>query len=178
MTVNPCNESYYLATFRISISWSMELQDHLFTRIGISILIKTSLWHPCYNYKMERSVLVLHSTVCLPTCAFGSLRWRHNGHDIASNHQPHGCLLNRLFRRRSRKRSKLRVTGLCVGNSPGTGEFPAQMASNAENVPIWLPHHDVCVFLYRCSLCLHSNSGFVKWLETWHTPSWCWEEEQ
>ena len=35
-----------------------------------------------------------------------------------SNHQPHGCLLNRLFRRRSKKTSKLRVTGLCVGNSP------------------------------------------------------------
>ena len=35
--------------------------------------------------------------------------------------------------RRSKKTSKLRVTGLCVGNSPVTGEFPAQMASNAEN---------------------------------------------
>ena len=35
-----------------------------------------------------------------------------------------------------RKTSKLRVTGLCVGNSPGTGEFPAQMASNVENVSI------------------------------------------
>ena len=32
---------------------------------------------------------------------------------------------------------RLRVTGLCVGNSPGTGELPAQMASNAENVSIW-----------------------------------------
>ena len=28
---------------------------------------------------------------------------------------------------------KLRVTGLCAGNSPVTGEFPAQMASNAGN---------------------------------------------
>ena len=53
-----------------------------------------------------------------------------------SNHQPHHCLLNRLFRRRSKKTSKLRVTGLCVGNSPQTGEFPAQMASDAENVSI------------------------------------------
>ena len=35
------------------------------------------------------------------------------------NHQPHGCLLSRLFRRRSKKTSKHRVTGLCVGNSPG-----------------------------------------------------------
>ena len=35
-----------------------------------------------------------------------------------------------------RKHQKLRVTGLCAGNSPGTGEFPAQMTSNAENVSI------------------------------------------
>ena len=35
-----------------------------------------------------------------------------------------------------------RVTGLCVGNSPVTGEFPAQMASTAENVSIWWRHHD------------------------------------
>ena len=41
----------------------------------------------------------------------------------------------------SKKRPKLRVTGLCAGNSPVTGEFPAQMASNAENVSIWWRHH-------------------------------------
>ena len=70
-----------------------------------------------------------------------SLHWRHNGHDGVSNHQPRDCLLNRLFRRRSKKVSKLRVTGLCEGNSPVTGEFPAQRASNAENVTIWWRHH-------------------------------------
>ena len=40
-------------------------------------------------------------------------------------------------RHRSKKTSKLRVTDLCVGNSPVTGEFPAQKASNAENVSIY-----------------------------------------
>ena len=69
------------------------------------------------------------------------LEWRHNGHDSVSNPQPHDCLLNRLFWHRSKKTSKFRVTGLCVGNSPGTGEFPAQMASYAENVSIWWRHH-------------------------------------
>ena len=39
------------------------------------------------------------------------------------------------------KTSKLRVTGFCAGNSPGTGEFPAHMASYAENVSIWWRHH-------------------------------------
>ena len=50
---------------------------------------------------------------------FNSLHWRHDRYDGVSNHQPHGCLLNRLFRRRSKKTSKLRATGLCAGNSPG-----------------------------------------------------------
>ena len=45
------------------------------------------------------------------------------------------------FRRRSKKTSKLRVTGLCAGNSPLTGEFPTQKAINAENVSIWWRHH-------------------------------------
>ena len=72
-----------------------------------------------------------------------SLQWRHNGRDSVSNHQPHDCLLNRLLRRRSKKTSKLRVTGLGAGNSPGTGEFPAQLASNAENASIWWRHHDI-----------------------------------
>ena len=59
------------------------------------------------------------------------LQWLHNGCESVSNHQPRDCSLNRLFRRRSRKTPKLRVTGLCEWNSPGTREFPAQMASNA-----------------------------------------------
>ena len=77
-----------------------------------------------------------------------SLHWRHNGHDGISNHQPHHCLLNRLFGRRSKKTSKLRVTGLCAGNSPGTVEFPAHMASNAENVSIWWRHHVRPLYAY------------------------------
>ena len=56
---------------------------------------------------------------------------------MASNHQSLHCLLNRLLWRRSKKTLKLHVTGLCGENSPVTGEFPAQEANNAENVPIW-----------------------------------------
>ena len=71
------------------------------------------------------------------------LQWRHNGRDGVSNHQPHDCLLNRLFRHRSKKTSKLHVTGLCEGNSPVTGEFPAPMTSNAEDFSIWWRHYVV-----------------------------------
>ena len=75
------------------------------------------------------------------TETFQSLQWRHNGLDGFSNHQPHHCLLSRLFGRRSKKTSKLHVTALCAGNSPVTGEFPAQRASYAENVSISWRHH-------------------------------------
>ena len=57
-------------------------------------------------------------------CCCSALHWRHNDHDGVSNHQPHDCLLNRLFKRRSKKTSKLRVTGLCVGKSPGPMNSP------------------------------------------------------
>ena len=78
-------------------------------------------------------------------CLQPALQWRHNGRDGVSNHQLHDCLLNRLFRRRSKKTPKLRVTGLCVGNSPVIGEFPAQKASNAENVSIRWRHHEIFI---------------------------------
>ena len=100
-----------------------------------------------------------------------ALHWRHNGHDGVSNHQPHDCLLNRLFRRKSKKTSKLRVTGLCEENSPGTGEFPAQRASNGENVSIWWRHHGTVTWYYTET---HRPAGFVEELrpchEMWFSP--------
>ena len=84
-------------------------------------------WGPAVMFKMGNSTLL----------------WRHNEPDGVSNHQPHDCWLNRLFSQRSKKTSTFRVTGLCAGKSPETGEFPAQMASNAENVSIWWRHHEV-----------------------------------
>ena len=70
-----------------------------------------------------------------------SLQWRNNGRDGVSNQQPYHCLLTCLFRSRSKEISKLSVTGLCAGNSPVTVEFPAKLASNAENDSIRWRHH-------------------------------------
>ena len=89
-----------------------------------------------------------------------SSQWRFNERDGVSNHQPHQCLLNRLFRCRSQKTSKLRVTGLCEGNSPVTGEFPSQRASNAENVSIWWRHHDDGISVSVATY----NGNFPQWL--------------
>ena len=55
-----------------------------------------------------------------------SLQWCHNECDGVSNYRRFLCLLNCLFRRRSKKTSKLHMTGLCEGNSLVTGEFPAK----------------------------------------------------
>ena len=107
------------------------------------------LWRHCMNNNgcnhrrqfIENCVHTYIAGWCTTFCSIAyigyqqwSLWWRHNGSDGISNHQPYDCLLNRLFGRRSKKTSKLRVTGLCVENSPGTDEFPAQMASNAKSV--------------------------------------------
>ena len=90
----------------------------------------------------------IHFDICC------SLQWRYNGRVGVSNHQPHGCLLNRLFGRRKEKTSTLRDDGLCAGNSPVTGEFPAQMASNAENVSVWYHH---IVLLLRKAIMYATN---------------------
>ena len=95
-------------------------------------------------------------------CILGSLQWRHNGRDGVTNHQPLDCLLNCLFRRRSKNTSKLCVTGLCEWNSPVMGEFPSQRASNAENVSIWWRHHGVGI-LNAESVPQSRDYGDVTW---------------
>ena len=100
------------------------------------------------------------------------LQWRLNGHDGVSNHKPRHCLLNCLFSHTSKKTSKLRVTGLCVGNSPVTGEFPAQRASNAENVSIWWRQHRLNWSLQTMAT-LHYNCehmGLINMICSKQTP--------
>ena len=96
-------------------------------------------------------------------CCWQPLRWRHNERDGVSNHQPNDCLRNHIFRRRSKKTLKLSVTGLCAGNSPVTGEFPAQMASIAENVSIWWRHHEL-TFVY-----IYWFVSFQQWTDEYLT---------
>ena len=80
-----------------------------------------------------------------------TLRWRHNDHAGVSNHQPRDCLLNRLFRRRSKKTSKLRVTGLCVGNSPGPVNSPHKGPVTRKMFPFDDVIMKNCVTLYNCT---------------------------
>ena len=101
---------------------------------------------------------------------YHSILWRHNGCDGVSNHQPRHCLLNHLFRRRSNKTTKPRVIGLYAGNSPVTGEFPTQMASNTKNDSIWWRHHVInwrrssyiAVCAYQLIYCCCTSSPDIR----------------
>ena len=100
-----------------------------------------------------------------------ALQGSYNGRDGVWNHKPRDCFLWRLIRRRSKKTSKLRVTGHCVGNSPVTGEFPAQNASNAENASIrWRHHVSSCdlpsVIRYHYSSPIGGSQGDVSSSQT------------
>ena len=80
-----------------------------------------------------------------------SLQWRYNGRDGVSNQAS-------FFRRISKKISTLGITGLCAGNSPVSGEFPTQMASNVQNVSIWWRHHvGYTLFLAKRRQVLHGS---------------------
>ena len=85
-----------------------------------------------------------------------ALQWRHNDHDGVSNHQTRGCLLNRLFRRRSKKTSKLRITGLCAGNSPGPVNSPHKGPVTRK----MFPFDDV---IMGTASCQEVDYGSTKW---------------
>ena len=85
-------------------------------------------WFPVPSSSMHMQMAYRKYALSLYICK--SLQWRHNEHNGISDHQPHDCLLNRLYKRRWKKTSKFGVTGLWARNSPVTGEFPAQGAIN------------------------------------------------
>ena len=100
------------------------------------------------------------------------LQWRHNGRDGVSNNQPHDCLLNRLFRHKSKKTSKLRVTGLFAGNSPVTGEFPAQRAVTRK---MFVFNDVIMLWLYNCKYRIE----FImpRYVMRSRTTVWSWSEK-
>ena len=124
-------------------------------------------------------------TFSTATANITSLQWRHNEPDGVSNHQPHDVYSTVYSRRRSKKISQPRVTGLCEGNSPVTGEFPAQRPRNAENVSIWWRHHirfqliqiawiNVAVSKYVIFVSTLYLRDLMKWyLESTLKKSWC-----
>ena len=108
--------SYAVSTPRTFNNLDIRSKSILCWNLGIS---SAGHWNLVDNLHRERQFNCLTRAKFQKDCL--SSQWRHNGRDSVSNHQPHDCLLNRLFRRRSKKTSKVCVTVLCVGNSPVTG---------------------------------------------------------
>ena len=110
------NRRYSINPLRMVNIWSTKKQNCALTSRWLLIAMQTKIKLSC-----RRRL---------------SIRWRHNELNDVSNHRRFECLLNRLFRRRPQKTSKLRVTGSCEGNPPVTDGFPSQRASHAEDVSI------------------------------------------
>ena len=93
------------------------------------------------------------------------LRWRHNWHDGVSNHQPHNCLLNRVVRRRSKKTSKPRVTGPCVGShrSPVNSrhKWPVTRKNFHLMTSSWISWFGLYIFLYPWMIWTLFNTSVV-----------------
>ena len=119
---------------------SRTLWHHCYERIVVIWSASPSSWlisvqgHGLIVIRMK-IFLVVNATASIAKLSYKhpfnkvwSLQWRHNERDGVSNHQFLDCLLYRLFRQRSEKTSKLRIIGLCEGNSLVTGEFPSYIS--------------------------------------------------
>ena len=107
--------------------------------------ILTILLDHCIDNNWWRGLTFAKET-SRPSCS--SLQWRHNECDGVSNTSLTIVCWTAYSRRRSKKTPTLSITGLCEGNSPVTGEFPAQWACNAGNVSIWWCHYDIMFDVY------------------------------
>ena len=122
---------------------------------------------PTPNTQKSRKTTTLIMTLIEHQISMESLQWRHNGCDCISNHQPHDCLLNRLFRRRSKKISKFRVTGLCAGNSPGPVNSPHKWPVTRK----MFPFDDIIMMKWSQYLHIVVASSYPSLLSH-HRPCW------
>ena len=106
---------------------------------------------------MEKNMWLLTST----------LQWRHNGRNSVSNHQPHDCLLNRLFRRRTKKSSAslafVRVIHRGPVNSPHKWPVTRKM----------LPLDDVIMYYKSCENIIFCYTPYHEPVYTgWSSVHW------
>ena len=100
----PVNDKYFTRVIYNQAGIDREVYCLNAVEVTLKIMGKWFIWR--------------HKALVSKQQSTATLQWRHNGRDSVSNHQPHDCLLNRLFRRRSKKTSKLSVTGRWPVNSP------------------------------------------------------------
>ena len=98
--------------------------------------LRRLLWESDVSPRTWVTVKIIRNTYSLI-----ALQWHHNEHDDVSNHQPHRCLLKRLFKAQIKENIKAPRHWPLWGEFTGGRWIPTQRASNAENVPIWWRHH-------------------------------------
>ena len=94
-----------------------------------------------------------HNVMMIAQGHICSLQWRHNERDDFSNHRRLDCLLSRLFRHRSKKTPKLRVTGLCLKHK--VNEIQKGYLTKSLLLSI-------CVCMLLC-LCMCLNASYFVW---------------
>ena len=144
--------------FDVSIPYLVSLwlpfynaQSQKIPRVNLNIVL---LWHFITLIKLQQSSYVTLSRP-LPSLIFVvrhnnivvscTLQWPHNECDGVSNHRRLDCLLDRLFRCKSKKTSKLRATGFCQGNS----RWPANSPHIGPVTRIMYPFDDVIMIISR-----------------------------
>ena len=91
-----------------------------------------------------------------------TLQWHHNELDGVSNHQLHDCLLNCLYRHKSKKTSKLRLTWLV--NSPHKWPVTQKM----------LPFHDLIIWIYYWGLIQYEDVILPVWVSHYKDKMVLW----
>ena len=143
----------------VNVSISINISRNFILNVQINnilVLVQIRAWHRPGDKPLSEPLmdsLLAHLCVTQPQWVKDwmmeyihrkkTLQWRHNDHDAVLNQQPHGCLLNRLFRRIKENIKAPRHWPLCE-EFTGTGEFSALRASYAQNVSIWwLSRHSI-----------------------------------
>ena len=120
LMAEPCTDQY--KSYCWWNAWFIPQREHSLLIILKTMSTMMSSWHgtdsritsllwepPVTGGFSSKGVVIWSFEVCLmsvwtncwissPVAVVWALLWRHNGRDGVSNHQPHDCLLNRLFR--------------------------------------------------------------------------------
>ena len=146
------SQTYWCLVVWCLRNWSLNVSQY-FIIFNLINRPKISTDHPTPSHptppRMETHILY-------------ALRWRHNDHDGVSNHQPHHCLLNCLFGRRSKKTSKLHVTGLCARNSPHKWPVTRKMFPFNDVIMVAIHLWYICTWSSACITYLYQRNVLIK----------------
>ena len=124
--------------------YNLSPKKKLTMAIFIQVSIFTGSLGPIFT-RQETLTMVTSQEICMrcfAVCVLSkSLLSVSHYNDVIMNKMAFRLFTQPFVQAQIKENIKVRVTDLCAVNSPVTGEFPAQRASNTENVSIWWRHH-------------------------------------